>query len=144
MEWKQRELLLDQYIPDNMGGYIRQHNVLDIKKSRAELTGTGLSSIFVPITVQYTGVKDINGKKIFEGDIVESESEEWDNKGLIPVKHQDIVEWGVEDGQWIVRDIIEPIEENVLYDLIECKILGNVFQNQELVEKYKLEVDEND
>jgi len=127
IKWKQREILLDRYISDNMGGYNRSFNVQNIKK-RAEISGEGDS-----FTVQYTGVKDINGKKIFEGDICHLESPYLDEsmKG-ITVFHEACFQFKV-----TVGDKPEAYKHIIMWKKIW--ILGNVFQNPELVEKYGLE-----
>ena len=77
---------------------------------------------------QYTGLKDKNGKKIYEGDILEWE----DGFGI----HHDIVvwdeyEWALQYGQeqkW-VRSIF-----TIYYD---AEVIGNVWDNPELIDKSK-------
>ena len=67
---------------------------------------------------QYTGLKDKNGKKIFEGDIIKSGNYktyvQWDNGycGFLPL-----------------CDFIAGV------DVETCKIIGNIYENKELLEE---------
>lgn len=85
------------------------------------------------IVTQYTGVKDVNGKKIFEGDIV--------NK----LPYPDCPDWigyikYEVNGSGFIVHLIGDTGELVRMEVdFNSVILGNVFQNPELVEKYKLE-----
>jgi len=117
-KWKQRELLFDRYVINNQGGFSRRENVTyvnpDIPEEEAK---------YPSFTVQYTGVKDMNGVKIFEGDIVR----ESPKTGRIDYI---IVQYGISlFGAGFT-----------FYKSRNYEILGNVFQNPELVEKYKLEI----
>lgn len=72
----------------------------------------------IPETVgQFTGLTDKNGKKIFEGDIIEWDELEWGDK------HRELVEWDYnlfairkdDWGEW-------------------CEVIGNIHDNPELLE----------
>ena len=75
--------------------------------------------------MQSTGLKDKNGKEIFEGDILFGHAGEdfWE-----------IVEFDIEEGKWIRRDIWY----NSKLDLSEynenMEIVGNIYENPELLE----------
>lgn len=83
----------------------------------------------MPVNViieQYTGLKDKNGKEIYEGDIVEYTTCYYGNEK----RHRKVVEWE----EWDSDDFGEP--HNLGYfDLSEgMEIIGNIHENPELLE----------
>jgi hypothetical protein len=70
------------------------------------------------IIMQYTGLKDKNGKKIYEGDIVKSYG------GIF----RSTVEFK--------NGIFEPFNasDNCSFYADECEVIGNVYENPELLE----------
>ena len=75
--------------------------------------------------MQSTGLKDENSKEIFEGDILFGHAGE---------DFLEIVEFDIEEGKWIRRDIWY----NSKLDLSEnnefMEIIGNIYENPELLE----------
>lgn len=63
------------------------------------------------ILMQYTGLKDKNGKKIFEGDILQG-------------KYNGVVEWITENARYAWSGFY--------YD---SEVIGNIYQNPELIEQ---------
>lgn len=84
------------------------------------------------IYMQYTGLKDVNGKEVFEGDIV---------------THEDGEYWFVAVVEWMEYEfcfrIIKPFED--IYDFddwyengtLDVQVVGNIHDNPELLENPK-------
>lgn len=79
--------------------------------------------------MQYTGFKDSNGREIYDGDILVYERN-------VCIPESCIVFWSKESG-WVVDiqgndyDGVEPLSE---FDEDELKIVGNIYENPELME----------
>ena len=105
------------------------------------------------ILMQYTGLKDKNGKEIYEGDILAYKTTDWQNN-LLEIRYE--VKWGEynNDGEyednisgygvylidrlWIRKGIIEDNEHQIydyqgLYGLENLEIIGNIYENPELL-----------
>ena len=93
-----------------------------------EIQNADTSNVWIEVlgeTVgQYTGLKDKNGKEIFEGDIVY----------IIPEDETGVIEWDNERVRYIV------IYDNIITDFDnwygkDLEVIGNIYDNPELLEK---------
>jgi len=71
--------------------------------------------------MQYTGLKDNNGKEIFEGDIIKHEN------GQISV-----VEWSDGDWGWWMKSI-KNWDPKTGFDSSKDKIIGNIYEDKEII-----------
>lgn len=85
----------------------------------------------IPETVgQFTGLKDKNGKKIFEGDIVE----------IIEIDAFGNLDWNrlkgkvmFSEGAWLITDN-RSFAIPLWSEINEIKVIGNIYENTELME----------
>lgn len=87
--------------------------------------------------MQYTGIKDKDGKEIYEGDIVEYErvTFAWKGESPTPPKHNGVIEWwsGQTGIGWRYRSGRFTMMLKIGH-LYRIKVIGNVFENPELLE----------
>lgn len=117
--------------PDDMAGHMISWGSIKInfRQYLNEETGTdthrktGRDQYFL---MQYTGIKDKNGVEIYEGDIV----------GMFSNSQQSEV-W-FEDGSYFITlqrsGGSDPSEDLLSNHLSICEVIGNIYENPELVE----------
>ena len=95
-------------------------------------TVIGKYGAVIPETVgEYTGLTDKNGKKIFEGDILEFTYDD--------AKSFHIVQWSYEYAGWATQNIEEKYDAETMDfwdEYRECyEIIGNIHDNPELLKE---------
>lgn len=102
----------------------------------------GFMCAFVkPETIgQYTGLTDKNGKKIFEGDIVTYDDAEADYEGYHDNVFLNCGEVRISAWDGIYFTNRQTVEMSDLYEsetMVDCEIIGNIYDNPELLEAYE-------
>ena len=87
------------------------------------------------IIMQYTGLKDKNGKEIYDGDVVRTQIR--NDKRYKNQFSEMLSKVCFENGIFIIKDLSDKlIQWNELYkEIYRLEIIGNIYQNPELLEK---------
>lgn len=93
-----------------------------------QLALKGMSGLFLPFggsieLMQFTGLKDKNGKEIYEGDIVSHSMNDY----TIPLS---VVSF--KDGMFVFSDDEDTTE--LIESLDYCEVIGNIYENPELIQ----------
>ena len=78
------------------------------------------------ILEQYTGLKDKNGKEIFEGDITSLDGE-----------YLAVIKWNEKQASFVAESIEGDYVSEHLYGAELCDVEGNIHENPELLEADK-------
>lgn len=96
------------------------------------------------VFMQYTGLTDRSGTKIFEGDIVKVEFNTFDDNGYTLSTRTVIGEVYFDTNEYAYKVLehlgifndgsFEDYNSFPLYDCIGCEVIGNIYDNPELLE----------
>jgi len=129
MKWKQRELEFRHYSKDYgpEAGWLPS----PVKSINGwwQIDGYNDEAEGDTINVQYAGQKDVKKVKIFEADIVRHYRDWFKPVGIIKFRYF----------RFLLSCPKNNLEMYIMHNE-KLEILGNVFQNPELVKKYKLEL----
>lgn len=104
------------------------------KHTGAWLSSKKYSDRFV--LMQSTGLRDRNGIEIFEGDIVNAVriSEEFFDDYVGAIEY-DLCEYVIEDEKGTFDPLLNYYCEDTSYELHEITVIGNIYENIELLKK---------
>lgn len=81
------------------------------------------------ILMQYTGIKDKNGKEIYEGDIIKICAEGLGGEAIGKIVYDEY------DLAFVLRNEIEELSEYLWYAEQQIEVIGNIYDNPKLLEK---------
>lgn len=109
-----------------------------------EFLDTNIKNTFIApestglILMQYTGLKDKNGKEIYEGDIVKVKLYKGEEEkyfiGKVEYFGSNFIVDADNNSEYHVYDL-DGFGIDYRYNLEDCEVIGNIYDNPELLEK---------
>ena len=86
------------------------------------------------ILMQYTGLKDKNGKEIYEGDIVKVDFWEFKNHKRIKYYERGVIKWFDWKCGWMLETGKDRFIDLFIGEF-HFEVIGNIYENKELLKK---------
>jgi len=130
-----REILFRGKRTDNgewvEGYYAKSGGCFILKDNGLTYGGFEIFEVSSETVCRYTGYEDVNGKKIFEGDIVGYIDMTSTESGYSEMDCVGVVGWSEEEACFYVTGRLSAESWEVLG---ECRIIGNIYDKPELLE----------
>ena len=123
-----REIKFKHYIKTKKGYKRCSFDLSKYQNSSLNDVFYNLEKVENIITVQYTGLKDKNGKEIYEGDIVEYKTKFYDRLK----EHKTIIKW---EDDLEHNGFGEPFAMGYIFRGFDIEIIGNIYENPELIKR---------
>ena len=121
------------YDKPNLGGFSMLGEVMAFGEYNKMLSSFNLEDWDKIILMQFTGLKDRNGKEIYEGDVIRCTDDADEISELNSDTGYGNVEWLNESGMWYVYEINNGIDILMQEGYIE--VIGNIYENPELLKQ---------
>jgi uncharacterized phage protein (TIGR01671 family) len=109
----------------NLGGFSMKGEVMLFGEYSNTLNTFRLQDLDKCVVMQYVGLKDKNGKEIYEGDVIDYGTD----KNMVVMWHQKFASFVLRKEGWAFAHFFgEAIEHSD-----KCEIIGNVFEHPNLV-----------
>lgn len=104
---------------------------------RCKINGITSFCLALFVLMQSTGLKDINGKEIYEGDVIKV------SDGLYEIDEENpfvVVKWDEEAGGYTMKDFTGEFDAlNIGWQIadkfVRVEVVGNIYENPELLEE---------
>jgi len=99
------------------------------------------------VLMQFTGLKDKNGKEIYEGDILKTHFGKTIGRGTKWIERLSLIEWNEDDLGFEVKTIIDKqitIKEVENELLGKSEIIGNIYENPEMLDALQVSGEQNE
>ena len=101
------------------------------------MQGWTMGGLESPNIMQYTGLKDKNGKEIYEGDVVRI-PDDYEEYGFMAGEQREVYYF---DGCFRLKPKKENTRDRgntIMDDMEKCEVIGNIYENPELLNPHTI------